>query len=83
MEYYFIRLHELYPVSFQTNQFRDNICEHYRKFMIKYKNLGLVEHLYSDYKKWGYFKYSDKGINIIPQFQNDIDMNIIDRRKKK
>lgn len=83
-KYYFIRLHELYPISFQTKYFRDKLCEfNYRKFMIKYKNLGLVEHLYSDYKRRGYFKYTDKGINIIPQFQYDIDMCIIDRRKKK
>ncbi len=82
-KYNFIRLHELYPISFQTNQFRDNICEHYRKFMIKYKNLGLVERLYPDYKKRGYFRYTNKGINIIPQFQYDIDMSLIDRRKKK
>ena len=83
-KYYFIRLHELYPISFQTKYFRDKLCEfNYKKFMIRFKNLGLVEHLYSDYKRRGYFKYTDKGINIIPEFQYDIDMGIIDRRKKK
>ncbi len=39
--------------------------------------------LYSNYKDRGYYKFTDKGINIIRQFQYDIDMSIIDRRKKK
>ncbi|MHA1560755.1 MAG: hypothetical protein ACTSPA_01400 [Promethearchaeota archaeon] len=82
-KYYFIRLHELYPISFQTKYFRDMLSEHYKFHMIKYKNLGLVEHVYSDYKRRGYYKYTDKGLNMIPQFQYDIDMNLIDRRKKK
>jgi len=82
-KYNFIRLHELYPKSFQTKNFRDKISEHYKYHMIKYKNLGLVERVYPDYKKRGYYKYTDKGLNMIPQFQYDIDMNKIDRRKKK
>ncbi len=81
-KYYFIRFHELYPVSFQTNEFRDNICEYYRKFMIKDKNLGLVKRLYPNYKDRGHYKYINKGFNIIRQFQKDIDMNIINRKKK-
>jgi len=82
-KYNFIKLHELYPFSFQTKDFRDNICKNYKPHMLKYKKFGLVEHIYSDYKKRGYYKYTNKGIGVIGQFQKDIDRNTINRKKRK
>ncbi|MHA1919672.1 MAG: hypothetical protein ACTSWX_08005, partial [Promethearchaeota archaeon] len=60
-----------------------NICKNYKPHMLKYKKFGLVEHIYSDYKKRGYYKYTNKGIGVIGQFQKDIDRNTINRKKRK